>query len=146
MKDVRIANDVAGACGADENQGNVVGDQGFEEREPGFAVCGGIFVGEVDEFDALLAMEAGEFGREFDRVAMTPLPPEAVLAAVVAMMRAAARELDDDGAAFAVVRVAAMIDEFPTDAIGVEIGNDGRGAGRSDSSDLSDWSDLSDRG
>jgi len=123
-----------------------VGDQRFEEREPGFAVCGGIFIGEVDEFDALLAMEAGEFSGKFDGVAMTPLPPKAVLAAVVAMMRAAARELDDDGAAFAIVSVATMIDEFPTDAIGVEIGNDWRWASRSDSSDLSDWSDLSDRG
>jgi hypothetical protein len=67
-----------------------VGNQCFEEGQPGFAIGGGILVGEVDEFDTLFAIEAGELSGEFDGVAMTPLTPKTMLAAVVTMMGAAA--------------------------------------------------------
>lgn len=49
---------------------------------------------------------------------MTPLAPETVLAAVMTMMRAAAGELNNYGAALAVRGVAFVIDQFPTNAAG----------------------------
>src|SRR4051812_5802930 len=58
---------------------------------------------------------------------MPPRAPEIVLAAIVAAMRATARKLHDDSAAFPVISVASMIDEFPTDAAGIEITDNGRG-------------------
>ncbi len=67
-----------------------MGDEGFKEGLPRRAGSGGVFVGEVDKFDAVVAAEAGEFGGEFDRIAMAPGPPETVLAAVMAMMGATA--------------------------------------------------------
>src|SRR4051812_30770355 len=52
---------------------------------------------------------------------MTPLPPKAVLPAIVAMMRTAARKLHHDSAAFSIISVMTMIDQFPADAIGIQI-------------------------
>ena len=51
---------------------------------PGGFGGGGVFVGEVEELDAVLAVEPRDFGSEFLRVAVAPAPPEFALAAVVA--------------------------------------------------------------
>src|ERR1700742_5060857 len=72
-------------------------------------------------------MQAREFGGEFHGVAMPPGAPEIVLPAVVATMRATAGKLHDDGAAFPIVGVAPVIDEFPTDAASIQIPDDGAG-------------------
>lgn len=84
VEDVAVADDVVGAGGADEGDGEVVGDERFEEGAPGRFGGGGILVGEIEELHAVLAVEPGDFGGKFLRVAVTPAPPEFVLAAVVA--------------------------------------------------------------
>ena len=87
---------------------------------------GRVLVGEVEDLDAVLAVQAGDLGGELLRVAMAPARPEAALAAVVAQMRAAARELHDDRALAAPIAVARVVDQLPADAVSVEIADDGR--------------------
>src|SRR4029079_7231136 len=77
--------------------------------------------------DAVLAVEPGDLAGEQHGIAMTPARPEATLAAIVAQMRTAARELHDHRALAAPIAVAGMVDQLPADAIVVEIGD---GAGR----------------
>ena len=61
---------------------------------------------------------------------MTPARPETALSAVIAEMGTAARELHDHGAQSAPVAVAAMVDQLPADAVGVEIADHERLRGR----------------
>src|SRR5262249_40125815 len=58
---------------------------------------------------------------ELHRVAVPPLGPESALAAIVAQVWAAARELRDDGAPAAPVGIVLVVDQFPADAIVVEV-------------------------
>ncbi len=141
VEDVAVANDVVGAGGTDEGDGEVVGDEGFEEGAPGGFGGGGVLVGEVEELDAVFAVEPGDFGGELFRVAVTPAPPEFALAAVIAEVGAAAGELDDHGAASAPVAVVFEVDELPADAVVVEALDD-RGAGRGDGAPLAPESDT----
>ena len=67
---------------------------------------GRVLVGEVDQLDAVLAVQPGDLRGELHGIAMPPAGPEAALAAVVAQMRTAARELHDHGALAAPVAVA----------------------------------------
>ena len=81
-------------------------------------------------FDAVLAVQPGDLLGELHRIAMAPARPEAALAAIVAQMRAAARELHDDGAQAAPIAVARVVDQLPADAVGVEVADHRRGRRR----------------
>jgi hypothetical protein len=80
-------------------------------------------VGEVDHLDAVLTVQPGDLGGELVRIAMAEARPEAALAAVVAGVRAAARELHHDGALAAPVAVTRVIDQLPADPESVEVGD-----------------------
>src|SRR6476469_7267754 len=97
MEDVGVANDVVGPCRSDQDEVDVFCDQGLQKREPNFLRNGRIFVGEIDHLDAMLAVEARQFLCEQDGIAMAPSRPEAALSAIVAEVRATARELDYHG-------------------------------------------------
>jgi hypothetical protein len=125
MQDVRIAHDVVGARRGHQDEIDALGDQRLQERLPGLLRRGRVLVGEVDDLDAVLAVEARQLPGEAHRVAMPPACPEPALAAVGAQMRAAARELHHHGAQPAPVAVAGVIDQLPADAVGVEVGDDG---------------------
>ena len=77
---------------------------------------------------AVLAMQPRELLGEPHRVAMAPARPEAALAAVVAEVRTAARELHHDRAHAAPVAVARMVDQLPADAVGIEVADHRRRA------------------
>lgn len=125
-EEVGIADDVIGAGGADQSEGDVFGDEGFEEGFPGVAIGGGVFVGEVDDIDSVLAVEPGEFPGEAGRVTVAPSGPEAALAAVAAVVGATAGELDHDSAFVAPVGVLGEVEQFPADPVVIEM-VDGRG-------------------
>src|SRR5215469_1555868 len=65
---------------------------------------------------------------------MPPRSPETVLSAVVTVMRATPRKLSHNRASLSVVRVAAVIDEFPTHPASIEVANHRRGRGSADAS------------
>src|SRR5262245_13110566 len=117
MEDVGVADDVVGAGRAHQRQLDVLSDQRREERPPGLARDRRILVGKVDHLDAVLAMQSSKLGSESFRIAMPPACPKSALATIIAEVRAAARELDDDRALPAPVAVASMVDQLPTDAI-----------------------------
>src|SRR5689334_4072318 len=83
-------------------------------------------------------MQPGDFLCELDRIAMAPAGPEAALSAVIAVVRASARELHDDGAHSAVVAIIGVVDQFPPNAIGVEIFDHRGGARFDDASPLAE--------
>src|SRR5262249_5717232 len=66
-------------------------------------------------------MKPRQFLREQDWVAMAPTGPEPALSAVIAQVRAASRELYDDGPQPAPIAVTRVVNELPADPIGVEI-------------------------
>lgn len=76
----------------------------------------------------MLTVQPGDLSREFHGIAMAPAGPEAALAAVVAQMRTAARELHDHGALAAPIAVAFDIDQLPADTISIEIDDRACGA------------------
>ena len=80
VQDVGIAHDVVGTRRADQDQVDVLRDQGFEERAPRLLRDGRILVAEVDHLHAMLAMQAGELPGEPHRVAVAPARPETALA------------------------------------------------------------------
>src|SRR5205085_11180205 len=126
MEDVGVAHDVARARRADEDDvGHLFRDERLAERLPCLAMRRRILVGEVEDDDALLAMEARDLGGKLLRAAVAPLRPEAALSAVIAGVRTPARELDDDRALVSPIRVVAVIDELPADAIRIEVLDDG---------------------
>jgi len=125
MQIVGVAHDVVGTCRTDEDDVDFFGDQRLEERDPGAPGDGRVLIGKIEDLDAVLAIEACDLGGKADRITVPPSGPEAALAAVVAKVRAASRELNDDGAKPAPVAVVGVVDQFPADAIGVEIGDDG---------------------
>ncbi|MNN22770.1 hypothetical protein D3C81_1361460 [compost metagenome] len=129
MQDVCITHDVTGAGGADQAERYVFGDQRFEERLPCLARPGRQFVGEIDQLHAVLAMQARQFLREQYRIAMAPACPESALPAVAAQVRAAARELHHHRLASAPIGVAVVVNQFPTDAVGIEVNHHLRIAG-----------------
>jgi hypothetical protein len=61
---------------------------------------------------------------------MMPAGPEATLAAIVAQVRTAPRELHGGGTEPAPVVVASMIDQLPAEPVGVEVADDRSGRGR----------------
>src|SRR5438552_3511530 len=75
-------------------------------------------------------MQSRELCRKLHRITMPPGPPKTVLAAIVTMVRAPPRELHHDSAPFSVIRIPTVIDQLPSDAIGIEIGNDWRRSAR----------------
>ena len=127
VQDIGVAHDVAGAERGDHSQLYVLGDDGFEEFAPSFLRGGGVFVGEGNHGDALLAIEPPDFSGELLGIAMAPASPEAALTAIATQMRAAARELDDDAALSPVVAVFGVVDEFPRRPIVVEVLDHRRG-------------------
>src|SRR6516162_8152655 len=72
----------------------------------------------------MLAVQARKLRGEFHGIAMAPAGPEPALATVIAEMRTAAGELHDHRALAAPVAVAGVIDQLPSDAVGVEIADD----------------------
>ena len=66
-------------------------------------------------------MQPGKLLGELHRIAMPPLRPESALSAIGAQMRTTARELHDDGALAAPVRIARVIDQLPAHAIRIEV-------------------------
>src|SRR5271168_4738943 len=75
-------------------------------------------------------MEACKLLREQDGIPVTPARPEAALSAVIAKVRATAGKLNYDGAQTAPIAVASVVDEFPTDPVGVEVADHRRRSGR----------------
>ena len=73
---------------------------------PGRLVDGRVLVREIEQLHAVRAVQPGDFFGELERIAMPPARPEPALAAVVALVRAAARELHHDRALAAVIAVA----------------------------------------
>lgn len=128
-QEVGIADDVIGAGGADDGHLDLFGDQRLKKRLPGAPGGGGVSIGEVDEFDALLAHQPGDFARQPDRIAVAPAGPESALPAIGAKMRATARELHDHGAFAAPVAVSGKVDQLPPDPVGVEVADHRRGRG-----------------
>ena len=61
---------------------------------------------------------------------MAPPRPEAALPAIIAQVGAAAAELDHDGAFPTPITIAAVIDQFPPDAIGIQVRDYRGGWGR----------------
>ena len=100
---------------------DILGDQRLEEGAPGLLRNGRVLIREVDDLHAVLAMQPRELLGEADRVAMAPARPETALAAIVAQVRTAARELHDDRAQAAPIAVAGMVDQLPADPVGVEV-------------------------
>jgi hypothetical protein len=98
MQDVSIAHDVVGPSRSDQDQIDVFGDQGFQERSPGFLRHCRIFVGEVDHLDTVVTMQLRQLLYEANRIAMPPARPETALAAIIAEVRTATRELHHHGA------------------------------------------------
>ena len=88
MEDIRIPHDIAGPSRADEDQGDILGDERFEKSPPRRPGRGGILVGKVDDFEAVLPVQASQFGGKFDRVPMPP--PKPVLSAAMAAVRTTA--------------------------------------------------------
>src|SRR5262245_13399770 len=127
MQDVRIAHDVAGARGADDDHGHVFRDHRLAERPPGGAARGRILVRQVDQLDTESTVQPRDLGCKAHGIAMAPASPEAALPAVVAEVRAAARELHDYRSLAAIVAVAPGIDQLPGDAERVEVGDHRRG-------------------
>jgi len=117
----RRKHDVTGARGPDQGGAHTLGDQCFEERAPGGPRRRGVLVGEVEDFDAVVPVQAGDFSGELHRVAMSPTRPEASLPAVVALVRAAPGELHDDRAFAAPVAVPPVVDQLPPHAVLVEV-------------------------
>src|SRR5262245_51465869 len=77
-------------------------------------------------------MQPGDFPGETDWIAVAPACPEAALPAIIAQVRAAARELHDDRPPAAVVTVATGIDQLPADATGVQVLDHAGGTGLND--------------
>jgi len=94
-----VADDVCGANGGEKFYGEFAAGEFLEEGVPDGEEGGGVFVGEGDEADAAVGGEPFDFVDEGDGIAVAPFHPEAALAAIGAGVRAAAGELDDDGAA-----------------------------------------------
>src|SRR5439155_14920750 len=92
---VGVADDVGGADGGEEAYGQPAGRQLLQEAPPDVAQGGGVLVGQGDEADAVAAVQPGDLVGQPGRVAVPPAHPEAVLAAVGAAVRAAARQLHD---------------------------------------------------
>src|SRR5262245_48062120 len=105
MQDIRIAHDISRASRSDDDHLHFLRDQRLQKRPPRFAIRGGVFIGQVEYLDAMVAMQSRDLRRELHRIAMTPLPPEPMLSAVMAMMGTPARKLHDHGTALPVVGV-----------------------------------------
>src|SRR5687768_3338315 len=116
MKDVGVTNDVARPRRPNEDERNILDDHRFQEGLPGRTRGCRIFVRKVDQLDALFPMQARQLSGELHRIAMPPGAPKLVLAAIMTTMRTAPRELHYHRAAFPVISVTAVINEFPADA------------------------------
>ena len=130
VQDVPVPDDVPCAGRAHERHGDVLGDERLAELAPDPTGRGRVLVGEVEDRDPVLAVQAGDLGGELVRITMPPPGPEAALPAVVARVRAATRQLDDDSTPPAPVAVVGVIDELPADAVPVQIGDDRCGGSR----------------
>gem|GEM_PF-6687477 len=121
VQDIGITHDIVGPRRADEDQVDPLGDERVEEGAPGPLRDGWVLVGEVHDPDAVLPVQPRELAGEQHGVPVAPAGPEAALAAVVAEVRAAPRELHHHRAKAAPVAVASVTDEFPADPVGVEV-------------------------
>ena len=132
VKDIRIPDDVACPRRADKDERDILGDERFEKGLPSRAGRSRILVGEIDYLYALLAMQAREVGGKLYRIAVPPCSPKIALTAVVAMMGAATGKLHHYGAAVSPIGISAMVDQFPSHPISIQIGDHRRRWGRPD--------------
>jgi len=119
VKDVSVAHDIAGPGRANKNQGYSLGYESLQERLPGRAARRRIFVGEINHFDAMLAMQPRQFLRKLDRIAVPPGAPEYPLATIIAQVRTATRKLNHNGAMVAPIAVTSVVNQFPPNAVGI---------------------------
>lgn len=121
MQEFRIAHDVIRAGRTDQRHIDVFRDERFQKRLPWLSPGRGVFVGEVEHLHAVFAVQPRHFPGQLQRITVPPAGPEPALTAVGAQVRTAARELDDNGPLATPIAVSGMIDEFPANAVVIEV-------------------------
>jgi hypothetical protein len=87
---IGVPNNVGCADGGEELHGQFPPSHFGQELPPEFLTRRRIFIGQRDEANVVFPVEPFDFIRQFHGIAMPPLHPEAVLAAVRAAVRATA--------------------------------------------------------
>ena len=124
MQDVGVAHDVVGAGRADDQHRHVLGDHARRGRRamPSSTTVGFSSARLISSTPCSRCSQAISCANVLG-IAVPPAGPETALAAIIAQMRTAARELHDHGALAAPIAVAAVVDQLPADAVIVEIGD-----------------------
>src|SRR5262245_14054806 len=79
VQDVPVTDDVTGSNGGNQLDGHSLRDQGFQERPPQPGRRRWVFISEIDEADAVDAVQPADLGRGSSWIAVTPTGPKTAL-------------------------------------------------------------------
>src|SRR5581483_5736485 len=124
VQDVRVANNILGADGGTETDGELALSEFFQDTLPNIFERCRIFISQPEEADVMCFIEPGQFVHKRFHLPVSPAFPEHPLSTVGAEMWAAARKLDDSRPSQAKCLIFVPIEnQFPSYAIAIQIPN-----------------------